>query len=130
VKTGLIVSGCGAFLGSKNLAAKVDTLFKHIIHTAWIDAIRRCDVVLILALPMSDPDIDSIIERKPVGFGFRGGSIKHQSILIFESTFGNVDSASTVREPAQVLADSAATSPKALCGKMEAEPATGSAFPL
>jgi hypothetical protein len=121
-RPGFIVSNCGAFLGSKILAAKVDALFKHIIHTAWIDAIRRRDVMLIFAPPIAEPDINSIIKRKPVGFGFRIGSIKHQSILIFESTFGNVDSASTVRESAQVLADSAATSPKAFAVKWKPNP--------
>jgi hypothetical protein len=120
--TGLHVSNCGAFLGSKILATKVDALFKHIIHTAWIDAIRCRDVMLIFAPPIAEPDINSIIERKPVRSGFRGGSIKHQSILIFESTFRNVDSASTVREGAQVLADSAATSPKAFAVKWKPDP--------
>jgi hypothetical protein len=117
VTTGLIVSSCGAFLGSKDLAAQVGALFKHIIHTARIDAVRRCDVVLILALPMSEPDIDSIIERKPIGFGFRGVPIKHRLVLIFESDLGNIDSAAAVWSSTRVLADSAAMPPKVLAVK-------------
>jgi hypothetical protein len=125
LKPGFVVSGSSASLSSNIFAAKVNTLLKHVIHTTRVDTIRRGNVVLILALPMAEPDINSVIKSETVRFGFRIVPIKHRSILIFESAFGNVDSASTVRESAQVLADSAATSPKAFAVKWEAAPAKG-----
>ncbi len=46
-------------------------LFQHIIHATRINSIARGNIVLELAQPMTRPDIDSVIIREAIEFGFR-----------------------------------------------------------
>ena len=52
--------------GSDRFASDVEPLVQHIIHAALVYIVARRDRVLIFASPMSEPDSNSVIERKSV----------------------------------------------------------------
>src|SRR5262245_60687937 len=51
------------FRGGDRLASDVEPLVQHIVHAALAYIVARRDRVLIFASPMSEPDIDYVIER-------------------------------------------------------------------
>jgi hypothetical protein len=61
------VSGSSTFFGSNCLAAEVNTLLQNVVHSARIDPVRSCYVVLIVALPVQQPYIHGIFKRKSIG---------------------------------------------------------------
>ena len=61
------------FRGSDRLASDVKPLVQHIVHATLVYIVAGRDRVLIFASPMSEPDINSVIERKSV---CHAGSLK------------------------------------------------------
>src|SRR5215813_2334140 len=51
---------------SDRLASDVEPLVQHIVHAALVYIVAGHDRVLIFASPMSEPDINSVIERESV----------------------------------------------------------------
>ena len=52
--------------GSDRLASGVEPLVQHIVHAGPIYIVAGCDRVLIFASPMSEPDINRVIEHQSV----------------------------------------------------------------
>jgi hypothetical protein len=53
----------GPCRGGDRLASDVEPLVQHVVHAALAYIVARRDRVLIFASPMSEPDIDCVIER-------------------------------------------------------------------
>ena len=54
------------FRGSDRLASDVEPFVEHVVHTALAYIVARRDRVLIFASPMSEPNINGVIERESV----------------------------------------------------------------
>jgi hypothetical protein len=64
VVTLTIRTSLGSATGSDRFASDVDPLVHDIVHAALAYIVTRRDHVLIFASPMSEPDINSVIERE------------------------------------------------------------------
>jgi hypothetical protein len=55
-----------SFRGGDRLGSDVEPFVQHVVHTALAYIVAGRDHVLIFASPMSEPDVNSVIERESV----------------------------------------------------------------
>jgi hypothetical protein len=92
------------FIAGDFLTARVALLLQYFIDAALIDAERRSDFMLILAIPAAKPDLDGIIDSESVTCVFHAGVLKVNPGWLDRYTtpriFGVVKG---IRKPAKVL---------------------------